>query len=240
MNIISIENLPSEVIQTLFNSADAILNGKQFTFHFNSLLLSDSSPTSYQNSKILEEAVKALGGSCKYSTEPYLDKSFDIVLSTLSDENVLRQFVSLNIPLLKVSTANENTIRALIDLYAIRRFLDTSSRIAVTGELSSDIANSFLVLAAKLGIELALILKGKPPFEKYLSIARNYSIVTLHSSLEAASSGFVYSISEENNSDLTGAIKVLYSSKYNKQNQIKEEEVAIAMAMLLYSLNKLD
>ncbi len=184
MGMISIGDLPSESIQVILDSVESILSGKRFVFHFNSLILSDSSQTSILNSKIFDKAVHELGGNTYYDINSF-DEGFDIVISTLADEKALESFVYSDTPLLKVSTAEENSLGAFVDLYNVKKSFGDASKIAVTGEISSEIANSFFTLAAKLGMELALISNSsKMPFEKYVAKARNYGIIRIYVSLD--------------------------------------------------------
>ncbi len=234
MPVIDLHELSREDVSSIIGSIGEILNGKSFKLPIKVAIVYDCCEA---DAHIFSEAVERLGGIASMLSPKNVRAlgSYDLIISFLSDGSPK---LPEHKPVLQFSSQEGSPIAAFADIYALLKSRKEVSKLLVAGELSSNTAKSFVVLAAKLGIKLALVdteKNGNGIQTKYLEKAREYSIVSKYEKAsEAGDVDAVYLIAPE------GSYKgifpnAFYSISYNGNGN---EVLAAAMSVILHLLHK--
>ncbi|VVB77325.1 Ornithine carbamoyltransferase [uncultured archaeon] len=204
MNLLGVDDISKEQIEGIFQIAEELSQGKcTRSINESAVLALLFEKPSTRTRMSFEAAMEKLGGSAVYidakSTqmargEPLEDTAR--VMSFYSDfivvrmnhhEDVLKFASSASVPVINGLSDMAHPSQALTDMYTIgiAKKRVKGIRIAFTGDIAQNTANSLILAATKLGAQVALIgPKNYPPNSKYLIRAREYGVVDVYDDLK--------------------------------------------------------
>lgn len=197
MNIISSDDLSKEQMLEIFEIADSIRNGKEeVALKEHSVLALLFEKPSTRTRVSFEAAIAQLGGYAIYidaqtshlkrgesfsDTARMLSSYCDFIAARLYSHNDLIEIANNSVvPVINALTDLEHPTQALTDLYTIRSAKKNfkNLKLVFVGDIAANTANSLMLSAAKLGIEVALLgPKGYMPQSFYFTKAREYGKV---------------------------------------------------------------
>ncbi|MEM0149644.1 MAG: ornithine carbamoyltransferase [Candidatus Micrarchaeaceae archaeon] len=209
MNLLSSNDLSKAEINKIFEIADELVSGKEelaLKEHASLALLFSEPSTRTRVS--FEVAMSQLGGHAIYidmnttqmkrgealaDTAKVISSYCDfIAMRTDSHEDLLAVAQNSSVPVINALTRLEHPTQALADVYTIQKRYSRIKgiKIAFTGDIAQNTANSLMITAAKLGAEISLVgPKSVLPNELYFNKAREYSKVDVYNSVEEGVDG---------------------------------------------------
>ena len=204
VNLLSSNDLSKEQIERIFGIADSVLAGKEeAALKEGSILALLFQKPSTRTRVSFEAAMAQLGGTTIYidamtsqmsrgesfaDTSRILSSYCDFIAARLnSHADLLQMADSSSVPVINALTDLEHPTQALADIYTIRNHRHNlkGTKIAFMGDIATNTANSLMVTAAKLGMEISLIgPKNYAPNAVYFNKAREYSTVYVHDTPE--------------------------------------------------------
>ena len=134
--------------------------------------------THLQSGETLSDTTRILSNYCDF-----------IAVRTFSQDQLVEMASVSRVPVINALTDVEHPTQALADVYTIMQHVGRirDAKIAFMGNVASNVANSLMITAAKLGAEVALIgpANENPPNSLYYNKAREYSKVYTDSSVES-------------------------------------------------------
>ncbi len=198
-------DLSRDQINRIFEIAESIKSGKEkiaLKEHAVLALLFEKPSTRTRLS--FEVAMAQLGGQAVYmysettqmergetivDTAKLLGSYCDFIAARLYNHSDIIEIANNSgIPVINALTDLEHPTQSLADAYTILQHFNNlrDVKIAFMGDIASNMANSLMITAAKLGAEVALVgpYEKYPPNSFYLNHAREYSKVYYYSSIE--------------------------------------------------------
>ena len=204
MNFLSIDDLSKDQIKEIFLLADEIRKGKEemsLRVGHVAVLLFEKPSTRTRVS--FEAAIAQLGGhyidvdsrSSQISrgeswadTAKVLSLYADMIIARLNTHESLVELANnSSVPVINALTDLEHPTQALSDIYTVQEVKRRLNGIkfAFIGDIASNTANSLLLCATRMGMEVSLVgPKNYSPNSKYLTKAREYGIVRVSSSIQ--------------------------------------------------------
>ncbi len=209
LNYISANDLSSKQIETLFSLSDKI-KGKR------NPLLGKTRPilalifekASTRTRVSFESAIDQLGGSAIYidshtsqisrgeslaDTARVLGSYVDVLAARMYKHSDIQELAeNSSIPVINALSDLEHPCQALADVYTIREALGKvkGMRIGFVGDIADNVANSLMVIAAKMGAEVSLVgPEGYGPNEDFVRAARKFSSVEIYSDIKKGLEG---------------------------------------------------
>ncbi|MEM3827038.1 MAG: ornithine carbamoyltransferase [Candidatus Micrarchaeaceae archaeon] len=206
MNLLSSDDLSKDQILEIFEIADSIREGKEeITLKEHSVLALLFEKPSTRTRVSFEVAIAQLGGHAIYidaqSTHLKRGESFsdtarmlssycDFIAARLySHSDIIGLASNSTVPVINALTDLEHPTQALTDIYTIRSAKKNlkNLKLVFVGDIAANTANSLMLTAAKLGIEVALLgPKGYMPQSFYFTKSREYGKVDTYSEPEEA------------------------------------------------------
>ncbi len=209
MNLLGIDDVSKDQIDEIFQIADDIKKGKseiKLKEEITAVLLFEEPSTRTRIS--FETAVDQLGGHGIYidemtsqlargelwaDTAKVLSGYADILIVRLFSHDVLLEIAKhATIPVINALTNLEHPTQALTDMYTIKQYKKDLQelKIAYIGDIASNTANSLMLAATKLGVEISLVGPLEClPNSKYLAKAREFGIAKVYNNIEEGVSG---------------------------------------------------
>ncbi len=209
MHFLSINDVSRDQINEIFAIADGIGMGKTTVSlkQGATLALFFQSPST-RTRVSFEVAMTRLGGKAIYldskssqmargetiaDTAKVLSLYVDFIAARMDFHEDLFEFAnSSTVPVINSETHLEHPTQSLADLYTISntKMRLKGIRIAFTGDISQNTANSLMLAATKMGAEMSLIgPKDFPPNPQYLMRAREYGVVDVFDTMEEGLAG---------------------------------------------------
>ena len=204
MNLLSSNDLSKEQIEKIFGIADDLGSGKEeASIKEGSILALFFQKPSTRTRVSFEAAMAQLGGTTIYidamtsqtgrgetfsDTSRILSGYCDFIAARLNNHNdIIEMAGSSSVPVINALTDLEHPTQALADIYTIRAHRRNlrGTKIAFMGDIATNTANSLMVTAAKLGVEVSLVgPKNYAPNTTYFNKAREYATVYVHDTPE--------------------------------------------------------
>jgi ornithine carbamoyltransferase len=206
MNLISSDDLSKEQILEIFSIADSIKEGKEeltLKEHAVQALLFQKPSTRTRVS--FEAAIAQLGGNSVYidaqssqlkrgetfaDTARMLSSYCDFIVARLYSHNDILELASnSSIPVINGLTDLEHPTQALVDVYTMRwaRKNLKNLKLVFAGDIAANTANSLMLTAVKLGMEVALLgPKGYLPESFYFTKSREYGKIDTYDDIKEA------------------------------------------------------
>lgn len=206
MNLISSDDLSKEQILEIFSIADSIKEGKEeltLKEHAVQALLFQKPSTRTRVS--FEAAIAQLGGNSVYidaqssqlkrgetfaDTARMLSSYCDFIVARLYSHNDILELASnSSIPVINGLTDLEHPTQALVDVYTMRwaRKNLKNLKLVFVGDIAANTANSLMLTAVKLGMEVALLgPKGYLPESFYFTKSREYGKIDTYDDIKEA------------------------------------------------------
>lgn len=202
MNFLSINDLSKEQIHKIYDIADDLSRGRvSVSLKENITLALLFEKPSTRTRLSFEVAMAKLGGRCIYidaetsrmsSGETLADTAkamslyVDLIAARMHKQSDLVQFAeNSSVPVINALTYEEHPTQALSDIYTLSIIKNLKGlRIAFVGDIAQNTANSLMLAATKLGIEVALVgPEGYQPKTEFLNKAREYGVVDIFSNM---------------------------------------------------------
>ncbi len=204
MNLLSSNDLSKEQIEKIFGIADDLGSGKEeASIKEGSILALFFQKPSTRTRVSFEAAMAQLGGTTIYidamtsqasrgetfsDTSRILSGYCDFIAARLnSHDDIIEMATSSSVPVINALTDLEHPTQALADIYTVRAHRRNlrGTKIAFMGDIATNTANSLMVTAAKLGVEVSLVgPKNYAPNTTYFNKAREYATVYVHDTPE--------------------------------------------------------
>ncbi len=204
MNLISSNDISREQIDKIFSIADALSSGREeAAIKEGAILTLFFQKPSTRTRVSFEAAMAQLGGHTIYidaatsqssrgetvaDTSRILSGYCDFIAARLnSHDDILAMADASSVPVINALTDLEHPTQALADVYTIRSHRRNlrGTKLAFMGDIATNTANSLMVTAAKLGMEVSLIgPKSYAPNTTYFNKAREYATVYVHDTPE--------------------------------------------------------
>ncbi len=204
MNLISSDDLSRDQINRIFKIADDLKDNRvEITIKEHATMALLFEKPSLRTRVSFEVAMAQLGGHSIYlekqtthigtgetlaDTARVLSSYCDfIVVRTFEQSEVMEIAENSTAPVINALTDVEHPTQALTDVYTILQHTGKlkDTKIAFLGPVWHNVANSLMLIAAKLGAEVALVgPKDAQPNSIYFNKAREYSKVSFYDSIE--------------------------------------------------------
>ncbi len=201
MNLISSDDLSKEQITEIFEIADSIKEEKEeLTLKEHAIQALLFEKTSTRTRVSFEAAMAQLGGMSVYidaqtsqlkrgesfaDTARMLSSYCDFIVARLySHKNMLELANNSSVPVINGLTDLEHPTQALVDVYTIRWAKKNlkNLKLVFVGDIAANTANSLMLTAVKLGMEVALLgPKGYMPDSFYFNKSREYGKIDTYS-----------------------------------------------------------
>jgi len=209
MNILGSDDLSKDQITKIFEIADSIKEEKEeVTLKEHSVLALLFEKPSTRTRVSFESATAELGGYGIYidtqtshlkrgesfsDTARMLSSYCDFIAARLYNHNDIIEIANNStVPVINALTDLEHPTQALTDIYTVRSHKKNlkNVKIVFVGDIAANTANSLIITATKLGMDVALLgPKGYPPNSFYFTKAREYGKVEVYSDLREALDG---------------------------------------------------
>ena len=206
MNLISSDDLSRDQILEIFSIADSIKDGKEeLTLKEHTVQALLFQKTSTRTRVSFEAAMAQLGGTSVYidaqtsqlkrgetfaDTARMLSSYCDFIVARLYSHNDIKELTSnSSVPVINGLTDLEHPTQALTDVYTIKWAKKNlkNLKLVFVGDIATNTANSLMLTAVKLGMEVALLgPKGYPPESFYFTKSREYGKVDTYDNPEEA------------------------------------------------------
>lgn len=209
MNLLSIDDVSRDQIDEIFLIAEDISKGKEeieLRQGTTAALLFEKPSTRTRVS--FEAGIGQLGGHGIYidartsqlsrgetwaDTAKVLSSYVDLLVVRLfKQEDLLEIAKNSSVPVINALTDVEHPTQALTDIYTIKQYKSELQdlKVAFLGDIASNTANSLMLAATKMGMEVSLVgPKECAPNSKYLTKAREFGIVKVYSDIAEGTSG---------------------------------------------------
>lgn len=204
MNLLGSDDLSRNDIGTIFNLADNLKRGKEgLAIREHSVLALLFEEPSTRTRVSFEAAIAQLGGSAVYidaqttqmkrgetlaDTARVISGYCDFIAMRTDDHRRLEEFAKNSmVPVINALTGKEHPTQALADVYTIAKHKSNLKgvRIAFLGDVAQNTANSLMLTAAKMGMEISLVgPKESKPDPFYYNKAREHSRVDFFDDIE--------------------------------------------------------
>ncbi len=209
MNIISSDDLSKDQILKIFEIADSIKEGnEEVTLKEHSVLALLFEKSSTRTRVSFEAAIAELGGYGIYidaqtshlkrgerisDTARMLAGYCDFIAARLYSHNDLIEIANNStVPVINALTDLEHPTQALVDIYTVRSHKKNlkNVKLAFVGDIAANTANSLMLTATKLGMEVVLLgPKGYMPNSFYFTKAREYGKIDTYNDPQEALDG---------------------------------------------------
>jgi ornithine carbamoyltransferase len=209
MNYISAKDFSSKQIEELFTLSDS-MKGKIMPVlgTRKPILVLIFEKASTRTRVSFEAAMDQLGGSAIYidaansqisrgesmsDTARVLSSYVDILAARMHRHSEMEELAKYSsIPVINALTDLEHPCQALSDVYTIRESFGKVSglRIAFVGDIADNVANSLMIVAAKLGAEISLV--GPEEYDPdmgFVKAARKFGKVEIHNDMKMGLEG---------------------------------------------------
>ncbi len=207
MNLLGIGDISKVQILKIFKIADEAKAGKlRGLLDGRTLSLLFEKPST-RTRVSFEAAMLMLGGTSVYldsqrmhlsrgetygDTAKVLSLYTDFIAARLFDHSNLLEMARVSsVPVINALTDMEHPCQALSDLYTIRDAKGLNGvRVAFIGDVAANTANSLMLCASKLGLEVSMVgPEGAAPNQKFLKSARKLSKVEVSDDIREGLSG---------------------------------------------------
>ncbi len=196
MNFLSINDFSREQIHRIYDIADDLSRGRvSVTLKENTTLALLFQKPSTRTRLSFEVAMAKLGGRCIYidasssqmsrgesisDTAKVMSLYVNLIAARMFRQSDLVQFADeSSVPVINALTDLEHPTQALADIYTLSIMKNLKGlRIAFVGDIAQNTANSLMLAATKMGVEVALVgPEGYQPRTEFLNKAREYGVV---------------------------------------------------------------
>jgi ornithine carbamoyltransferase len=204
MNFISIADISKEDIQRIFDIADDLKQGRsEIALKEDSVAALIFEKPSTRTRVSFEVAMAQLGGHSIYidsrtsqmsrgesiaDTAKVLSQYVDFIIARLYKHDDIIEFAkNATVPVINALTDLEHPCQALSDLYTIQEVKKKlrGLKLSFVGDIAANTANSLMLAASKMGMEVALIgPKNYMPNTFYFTKAREYSKVGVYNNIK--------------------------------------------------------
>ena len=209
MHFLSADDVSKQQIEEIFKIADELKFGKtglELKAGAIAVLLFEKPSTRTMIS--FEVAMAQLGGNFIYvdsrttqlsrgeswaDTAKVMSSYVDFIIPRLfRHDDLLQIAANSSVPVINALTDQEHPTQALADIYTIREIKKSLKglKIALLGDIANNTFNSLMMIATKLGMEVALVgPKGYYPSAKFLTKAKEYGIAKVYDGIEEGVEG---------------------------------------------------
>jgi ornithine carbamoyltransferase len=208
MNFLSINDLSREQIHRIYDIADDLSRGRvSVTLKENTTLALLFQKPSTRTRLSFEVAMAKLGGRCIYidastsqisrgeslaDTAKVMSLYVNLIAARMFRQSDLVQFAEeSSVPVINALTDLEHPTQALSDIYTLSILKNIKGlRIAFVGDIAQNTANSLMLAATKMGVEVALVgPAGYQPRTEFLNKAREYGVVDVFDNMATGLAG---------------------------------------------------
>lgn len=214
MNLLSVDDLSTADIHSIFNLADEMRRGAFFSVKQGTTIALLFQKPSTRTRVSFESAMARLNGHSIYidantsqlsrgeswgDTAMVLSSYVHLIAARLFRQDDLIELAShSSIPVINALTDIEHPCQAMSDIYTVKELHKggiRGAKIAFVGDIAANTANSLMVIATKLGASVTLLgPKGYQPNHDYVKLARKYGDVEITNDIKkgVSEADFIY------------------------------------------------